>query len=101
MQLLLVALGGCSGIDVVMILNKGRQTIDTMSISIDGVRPGDTGPSPYQRIHARYELTGDLDPDKVVRAVRLSIDKYCSVAKTLALGSEITYTCIVNGNEHG
>ena len=99
MQLLLMALGGCSGMDVVMILNKARQEIGEFHIEISGERSQRGDATPYSRIHASYALTGDIDPKKALRAVKLSIEKYCSVAKTLELLADITYSCSVNGVE--
>ncbi|MDX1740501.1 MAG: OsmC family protein [Rhodothermales bacterium] len=97
MQLLLMALGGCSGMDVVMILNKARQEIDDFRIEISGQRTKHGDATPYSSIHASYMLTGNVDTRKAIRAVKLSIEKYCSVAKTLELLADITYSCSVNG----
>ncbi len=97
MELLLMALGGCSGMDVVMILNKARQGIDTLQIEVSGERTKRDDATPYSRIHADYVLTGSLDAKKVVRAIQLSVEKYCSVAKTLEPLAEITFGCTVNG----
>lgn len=97
METLLFALGGCSGIDVVMILNKGRQRIEAFKMELIGERPSGQGATPYDSVHVRYDLEGELDPAKVLRAVKLSHDKYCSVIKSLEHKTEITYSCIVNG----
>ena len=97
MQLMLMALGGCSGMDVVIILNKARQRIDSFRINVSGERTKRGDATPYSRIHADYVLTGELDPSRVLRAVRLSVEKYCSVAKTLETLAEITFSCSVNG----
>ena len=100
MEMLLMALGGCSGIDLVSILKKGRQRIDTFDIELDGVKPTGPGPSLYQHIHVHFILTGDLDPEKVRRAVDLSLGKYCSVAKTLEKTARITAAFSVNGTRY-
>jgi putative redox protein len=96
MQTLLIALGGCSGIDIVSILKKGRQEITAFRVDFEAEREQDAVPSPYKRIHAHYTLEGNLDPDKVRRAIELSLTKYCSVAKTLECTAEITYSFSVN-----
>jgi putative redox protein len=97
MQLLIMGLGGCSAIDVVMILKKQRQVIDDFSITIDGEREVGKEPSLWKDIQIHFKLKGQIDPEKAQRAVSLSVEKYCSVAKTLeAAGATITYKVSVN-----
>jgi putative redox protein len=83
MQMLLMGLGGCSGIDVVNILKKQRQTIEGFAIHIEGEREAGKEPSLWKDVKIVFELTGQIDPDKARRACELSMDKYCSVAETL------------------
>lgn len=101
MQLLLTALAGCSGMDVVMILRKARQRIDSMRIEVTGQRVPVGRATPYGSIHVKYMLTGDLDRQKVLRAIRLSLEQYCSVAKTLESMATISFGCEVNGEPCG
>ena len=97
MQLLIMGLGGCSAIDVVMILKKQRQQIDDFTISIDGEREVGKEPSLWKTIEMHFKLKGKIDLDKAQRAVNLSVEKYCSVAKTIeAAGATITYKVSVN-----
>ena len=91
-QLLLMGLGTCSGIDIVAILNKQKQTIDSFKMHIKGQREKDKIPALWETIHMVFELTGDIDEDKVKRACALSVDKYCTVAETLRrAGAKITW----------
>ena len=83
MQLLLMGLGGCSGIDIVSILHKQRQKIDNFKMTIEGDRETGKEPSLWQNVHVHFDLKGDIDPDKAKKACELSMDKYCSVAATL------------------
>jgi putative redox protein len=83
MQMLLMGLGGCTGIDVVSILNKQRQSITRFNMAIEGEREPNKEPSLWINIQMVFELEGEIEPDKAVRACRLSMDKYCSVAETL------------------
>src|SRR6516165_4163016 len=83
MQMLLLALGGCSGIDVVSILKKQRQNITGFRMLIDGEREKEKEPSLWEYVKINFELEGTIDPEKARRACELSIDKYCSVAATL------------------
>ena len=100
MQMLLAALGGCSSIDVVSILKKQRQVLETFDIEIEGEREAGKEPSLFQDILVTFKLTGaSLDPEKVKKAVALSMDKYCSVAKTLEKTATIKYLMVLNGVE--
>jgi len=97
MQMLLMGLGGCSGIDIVSILKKQRQTVEGFRMLIDGDREKGKEPSLWTDIHVIFELKGDIDPDKAYKACALSIDKYCSVAATLrGSSSKITWEVKVN-----
>jgi putative redox protein len=97
MQMLLAAMGGCSAIDVIDILNKQRQDLKDLKITVTGEREKDAIPSLYQTVHAHYKFFGDLEANKVERAINLSIEKYCSVSKTLEkAGAAITYSFEIN-----
>jgi putative redox protein len=97
MQMLLMALGGCSGIDIVMILNKQKQQIDAFSMTIDGEREPGKEPSLWKTIHIAFQLSGTIDIEKAKRACSLSVEKYCSVAETLRrAGANITWDVVVN-----
>jgi len=83
MQMLLMGLGGCSGIDIVSILKKQRQNIEGFHMFIEGDREGGKEPSLWANINIVFELKGTIDPDKAKKACELSMEKYCSVAATL------------------
>lgn len=92
MQSLLIAMGGCSGIDVVSILKKQRQEIDSFHMEITGEREQDKEPALWIKAHIVFTLKGKIEPEKANRAAQLSIEKYCSVAETLRrAGCQITY----------
>ena len=86
MQLMLAALGSCSAIDMVSILQKQKQIISNLKIIIEGEREQDVIPSLWKNIQVHFELSGNLNLDKANRAAELSIEKYCSVAETLRRG---------------
>lgn len=97
MQILLMGLGACSGIDIVSILKKQRLIIEGFSMKIKGEREKGKEPSLWETVHIDFELKGDIDKDKADRACALSINKYCSVAETLRRsGTKITWAVIVN-----
>lgn len=91
MQTLLGALGGCSAIDVVMILKKQKEPLEDIDIKITGERYGDRIPKTFKAIHLHYILKGKINKDKAARAVELSMEKYCSVGMMLKAAAEITY----------
>lgn len=86
MHVVLMGMGGCSGIDIVMILKKQRQTIDHFSMKIEGEREVGKEPSLWENVRIVFELVGNIDVDKAERACELSMKKYCSVAETLRRG---------------
>lgn len=83
MQLLLMGLGGCSGIDILSILRKQRQGVTGFRMRIDGEREPGTDPSLWKDIEIIFEIKGDVDRDKAEKACALSMEKYCSVSETL------------------
>jgi len=92
MQLLLAAMGGCSSIDVISILKKQRQDLQDIKITVTGEREKDAIPSLYTEVHAHFKLYGNIDHEKAEKAVILSVEKYCSVAKTLEANAKVTYS---------
>ncbi len=99
MQTILAALCGCSSADVVSILKKQRQELQSLKILVDGEREQGKEPSLWQSLNVIFEMEGDIDPAKAYRAADLSINKYCSVAETLRrAGAAISFMVIVNGN---
>ncbi len=92
MQLMLMALGSCSAIDVVNILKKQRQTIEGFKMKVSGEREQGVEPSLWIKAHIVFELEGPIDPQKAERACSLSIEKYCSVAETMRrAGAKISW----------
>jgi len=97
MQMILMGLGGCSGIDIVAILKKQRQIVESFSMKVEGEREKGKEPSLWENINIVFELKGTIDPDKAYRACELSMEKYCSVAATLrGAGAKITWEVKVN-----
>ena len=90
MEMLLGALGACTSVDVVMILEKKRQKLTSLEIAISGERASEP-PSVWTKIEMIYRLAGDLEPKAVRDAIELSQFKYCSVAAMLRKTAEITY----------
>ena len=92
MQLLLGAYGGCAAIDLINILRKQREPLNDLKITVTGEREKGVVPSLYTEVHAHFRLFGNVNREKAERAVQLSVDKYCSVAKTLEKSAKVTYS---------
>lgn len=91
MEMLLLGTGGCSSIDVLLILKKSRQDVTDCWVEIDAER-ADSEPKVFTKIHMHFVVTGrDLDEKRVDRAVTLSADKYCSASIMLGQMAEITH----------
>ncbi len=96
MQLLLSAVGGCSAIDVISILKKQKQTITDFEIEVEGDRANIEDYSIWKNIVLHFKIKGQVDVDKADKAIKLSLNKYCSVSKTLEPTATITYKLSVN-----
>jgi putative redox protein len=89
MELLLVALGSCTGVDVVSILKKKRENVTAYSVEVRGQRRVEH-PRSYERMEVHHIVTGsNISERAVAQAVELSEQKYCSVAATLRPTVEI------------
>lgn len=98
MQLVLVALGTCSSMDVLSILKKQKQTPVSFEVEVTGEREEGQVPSVFTDIHVKFKITGPLDPNKIERAIELSIETYCSVSRMLEKTAKITSSYTLNEN---
>ena len=102
MQLLLMGLGGCSGIDILSILKKKRQEVTGFRMSLEGEREPGVDPSLWKDITIVFHLEGNIDVEKAEKACALSMNKYCSVAETLRRGNTaISWRVEVTGTNNG
>ena len=89
-DLLLLGLASCASVDVIEILNKKRQIPEGMEVRVEGIQEAEP-PWTFRKIHMRFILRGEnLAPSAVEQAIRLSEEKYCSVAATIRCAAEIT-----------
>lgn len=92
MELLLTAIASCSAFDLEHILRKQRQKVSDVRVEVEGIRPDDGFPKPFEAIQMHFIIYGDIDADKAERAVALSVEKYCSVGATLRPETIVSYT---------
>ena len=101
MELLLMGIGGCTAIDVILILKKQRQVIEDFQIRISGNREKIEGTekTPFREINIQFELKGAIDGNKALKAIQLSMEKYCSATAQLEPSASITHTLVLNSNQ--
>ena len=92
MELIIMGLGGCSSMDVISILQKQKQEIVDYKVEIEANRDTENTPSLFTDIHVKFIITGKVDAKKAERAVKLSMEKYCSVTMILEKTATITHS---------
>jgi putative redox protein len=97
MQLLLMSLAGCSGLDVISILKKQRQEVKDYKMIVNGERESGVEPSLWKNVFVEFHVYGNVDEDKAKRAAELSMNKYCSVTETLRrAGAHLQWSVFVH-----
>jgi len=92
MELVAIALGGCTGMDVISILRKKKQDVKEFEINVTGQK-AEEYPKRYTSMHIEFVIKGkDISEDAVQRAVELSYDKYCAVGGTIKPGAQVTHS---------
>jgi len=100
MEMVAMSVGGCSSIDILSILEKQRESVDSYDVEVEAERASDETPAVFTSLHVRYHVEGEVEPKKMRRAIELSLDKYCSVSHMLEGTVDISYTFTVNGTEY-
>ena len=91
MEMLLLGTGGCSSIDVMMILKKSRQAVSDCYVEMSAER-AETDQKVFTKIHMHFVVKGkDIKPEAVEKAVKLSAEKYCSASIMLGATAEMTH----------
>lgn len=91
MQLVLAAAGACALADVDVILRKKRLTFSELRVECVGQRPDNATPKPFTDMRLIFSVKGDVPAKAFDDAVRLSVEKYCSVRETLVRGVPVGY----------
>ncbi len=90
MELLLIALGSCTATDIVIVLGKKRQKLESLEVVCSGEKASDS-PKVWTKLEILYRLSGQLDEAAVKHAIELSEEKYCSVAAMLKKTAQLSY----------
>ncbi len=91
-ELLLMAFGGCSGMDVISILRKKQQKVTDLEINVTG-ETSESHPKKFTDIHIEYVVKGrDISEEAVKRSIELSLGKYCLVGATIGGTAKITHS---------
>lgn len=91
MEVVLASLAACSSIDVISILNKQKINPAHFEVKVNATRV-DAIPAVFKTIHVQYIVSSDVDESRLIRAIELSMTKYCSVTKMLEPTVEITHS---------
>ena len=100
-ELLLLAVSGCTGMDVVALLKKFKQPFEAFSVEAEGELTQGTHPSIFKEINLTFKITGDVVTAKAIEAVQLSQTKYCGVSAMVAASVPIHYTIEINKKKVG
>src|SRR5574340_1144528 len=92
MEMLLVGLGGCTGMDVISILRKKRQQVTGYEVHVSGIR-AEENPMVFVEITVEHVVTGHhIQPEAVARAIQLSEERYCGAGAMLGKVARLTHT---------
>jgi len=89
-ELTLIALGACTGVDIVNILNKMQVSLEFLEIRVEG-KPADKNPKVWTELRVTYIVRGDVPEDKLKRAIELSHKTYCSVGAMLGVTAKMSF----------
>ena len=94
MELLLMGLGGCTAIDVLLIMKKQRQLVEDLKISVSGerIKIEGTEMTPFNKINVHFKFKGNIQADKTKKAIEMSMEKYCSATAQFSATAEITHS---------
>jgi len=100
-ELLAFAVSGCTAMDVAALMKKHKQPLESFAVEADVKMKEGSQPAVFEQIDLTFALTGPLDKEKVIEAVRLSQTKYCGVSAMVVKACPISYKIVLNGEEIG
>jgi len=100
MDLLLMSVAGCSAVELKHIMNKMRMEIETFTIEVAGDR-AEEHPKVFKNIRIVFKINGsNLVPNKIIHALKLTDETYCSVSNTVGKVAKVTYELVINGERY-
>jgi putative redox protein len=96
MEGLLGAVAACSSVDVEIILKKMRQKLDSLTVVATGERAEDKIPKVFKKMRLKFILEGEIKRESAEKAVKMAVEKYCSVASSLKPDIEITWELVLS-----
>lgn len=99
-ELLMIAQGGCTGMDVVSILRKMKVPVDHFEMEVEGETTAEH-PKYLKKIRIVYRIWGNVSEENFKKAIELSLEKYCTVANTLKGKTEFSYDYQINPPRDG
>jgi putative redox protein len=100
-QLVIAAICGCTGMDIVALLKKFKQPLESFTIEAETTLTEGSHPIVFKAVKLDFELKGNLDKAKVLEAITLSQTKYCSISAMMSKAVPITYTVKLNDESIG
>lgn len=97
MELMLMSVASCNAMDILYVLKKQRQVVDSYRVEAEATRKEVRKAQPFDKIHVSIFLEGDILPAKALRAASMSFNDYCSASLTLEGCVKITYDMFLNG----
>jgi len=100
-DLVAAGLGGCTAMDVVALLRKHKQVVESLSVEVDVTPSEGKAPIVFQSAEIQFIATGSIDKNVLLESVRLSQTKYCGVSAMLSKAFPIHYSVLLNGEAIG
>lgn len=100
-QLLLAGICGCTAMDVVSLLKKYKQPLESFHVDADAPTTEGGYPVIFKEVKLVFKLTGQLDAERVLESIKLSQTKFCGVSAMVSKAVPINYTVELNGNQIG
>ena len=100
-ELITVGLAGCTAMDVIALMKKYRQPVESFEVKSEATPTEGVHPLVFKEVRLKFILKGALDKERVIEAVRLSQTKYCGVSQMLSKAAPIRYKIELNGEEIG
>lgn len=100
MELLLMGIGGCTAIDVILILKSNAKRLKIFKLEFQETEKNrGYRKTPFTEINIQFELKGAIDGNKALKAIQLSMEKYCSATAQLEPSATITHTLVLNSTQ--